>query len=242
LKTKLFLVCAAALLLPGGGARAQKRHPGYVQPRTVTLVSFSSRGDYDRSVFNFQYGFRGDKRSPMDAGVVAFKEAPDKSGRVSRHGVGEHEARDGGSLFQRSGETAPPGTADADPGPDARPRRRFDIRYGGLTLNGTGDWIEIANQRGTRSVIKDLGAMSWWEVTSVPLLRPSPAPHPAGFRLRSGRIVSPRNVFVRAVPGHMYLLRVKDAKADYQVMFRVESVKPGGECTLSWKRVPTPKS
>jgi hypothetical protein len=40
----------------------------------------------------------------------------------------------------------------------------------------------------------------------------------------------------------MYLLRVKKGETDYQVMFRVESLDPTGECKLTWKRFPTPKS
>lgn len=183
-----------------------------------------------------------DKRSPMDTGVVAFREMPDHGGLVSSRGVGESEAQDGGNLIKRSGELAPLGRTDTSRGPGVEPRRRYDIRYRGLTLNGTDAWLEALNYRDTRSVIKDLGAMSWSEVRSVPLLPPGPAPHPVVFRLGNDGVASPQNVFVRAVPGHMYLLRVKDAKADYQVMFRVESLDPAGGRTLSWKRVPTPKS
>jgi hypothetical protein len=46
---------------------------------------------------------------------------------------------------------------------------------------------------------------------------------------------------VRAVAGHMYVLHVKEERADYYAMFRVESLGAAGECNLSWKRVPSPE-
>jgi hypothetical protein len=39
----------------------------------------------------------------------------------------------------------------------------------------------------------------------------------------------------------MYVLHVKEERADYYAMFRVESLGAAGECNLSWKRVPSPE-
>ena len=47
-------------------------------------------------------------------------------------------------------------------------------------------------------------------------------------------------VFVRAVPGHMYVIRVVDGSEDFYVLFRVESLVRGDNCTITWKRVPPP--
>lgn len=47
-------------------------------------------------------------------------------------------------------------------------------------------------------------------------------------------------VFVKAVPGHVYVMRIVDAEQDFYVLFRVESLVRGDNCTISWKRVPTP--
>ena len=53
--------------------------------------------------------------------------------------------------------------------------------------------------------------------------------------------VAPEGVLVRAVVGHMYVVHSKDENRDLYVMFRVEAVKPGDECTLTWRQVPSPE-
>ena len=73
-----------------------------------------------------------------------------------------------------------------------------------------------------------------------------PKPHPP-------KPVSPRRpkhdgvpkvdpVFVKAVPGHMYVIRVVDGTVDFYVLFRVESLVRGDNCTITWKRVPPPRA
>jgi hypothetical protein len=39
----------------------------------------------------------------------------------------------------------------------------------------------------------------------------------------------------------MYLVHSKDGGRDLYVMFRVEAVKAGDECTITWKPVPSPE-
>jgi hypothetical protein len=247
--TRLFLLCAAVLSL-GAVAGARQTDLGRDKAKTTTLVSYGRHRDYGRSVFSFKHGKRGERktRSTINPRAVSLNGLPSNVGllRNTLSNGAPQQVQDTSNPFRRAGELAPAGTPDNYPPPVARDvrdsPRRFDIRYGGLTWNGTNDWLEVVEYAGTRSVIKDLGAMNWSEVTSVPLLEPAPAPHAGGLHIRNRRIVSPQNVHVKAVPGHMYLLRIKDAKDDYQVLFRVESIDPAGECTLSWKRVPTPKS
>ena len=53
--------------------------------------------------------------------------------------------------------------------------------------------------------------------------------------------VAPEGVLVRAVVGHMYVVHSKDENRGLYVMFRVEAVKPGDECTLTWRQVPSPE-
>lgn len=247
MKTRLLLLCAAVLSL-NALASARQTDLGRAPARTVTLVSYARYKDYGRSVFNFKHGKRGEKmsRAANNPRAVSLKGLPDNTGLVT-NALGNGAPQDvqpSSAPFRRTSELAPVGAPDSYPPPaDARESpRRFDIRYGGLTLTGTSDWLEVVEFAGTQSVIKDLGAMGWSEVTAVPLLEPAPAPHGRGITVRARRIVSPQNVHARAVPGHMYLLRVKDSKDDYHVLLRVESLDPKGECTLSWKRVPTPKS
>lgn len=245
MKRKLFLLCAAALTL-GGRAGARQLDLSRARTGTATLVSYARHGQYDKSVFDFRHGVRGDKKSKASVrpSVVSLKGLPGNDGlmRVDLGGGSPRDVQETGNPYRRASGLAPGATPDGYAAQTAGRTPRFDIRYGGLTWNGTSEWLEVVDRRGTRSVIKDLGAVSWSEVTTVPVLPPSPEPHGSGVQFRNRRIVSPENVFVRAVAGHMYALRVKDAKTDYHVVFRVESLDPNGECRLTWKRVPTPKN
>lgn len=247
MKRKLFLLCAAALLL-SDGADARQLDLSRAPTKTATLVSFARQKNFGKSVYSFQHGTRGDKWSKSSANprALSMKGLPDNAGLLTNsHSGAPQDVQQSSNPFRPAGDLAPNREAY-----DYRPpaeggratSRRFDIRYGGMSWNGTSDWLEVVDRRGTWSVIKDLGALSWSELTSVPVLPPSPVPHDGGVHVRNGRIVAPQNVFVKAVPGHMYVLRIKDEWSDYHVVFRVESLDPGGECTLSWKRVRSPKS
>jgi hypothetical protein len=63
--------------------------------------------------------------------------------------------------------------------------------------------------------------------------RPAPGPRRDGVPK-----VDP--VYARAIPGHMYVIHVVDDVEDFYVLFRVESLVRGDNCTISWKRVPAP--
>lgn len=240
MKTRLFLLCAA-VLLSSAGASAQKKDLGRVPAKTVTLVSSAKLRDYKKSVFNFQHGVRGDKRFPGAPSVVSLKGLPDNRGLELRgFGGSAQDVHETSNPYRTQNDIVPGGRPDFH-SPPRDATVRYDIRFGGLTVNGDNNWLEIAERRGTHSVLKDLGAMDWADVKSVPLLAPSPLPH-TGMLTHRNRTVGPEEVIVRAVVGHMYVLRVKDRKTDYYVMFRVEAIDPVGACTLSWKRVPAPKS
>ena len=124
-------------------------------------------------------------------------------------------------------------------------RNVYDVRYGGVSLDGDNDWLDVPISHGSRSQIKDLGELNWSDVYDVPFLHAHPVPHSGGMSMsyNSGKLVkvSPEAVLVRAIVGHIYLVHSKDADRDLYVMFRVEAVKPGDECTITWKRVPSPE-
>lgn len=131
-------------------------------------------------------------------------------------------------------------------GDEKLPERRvyYDVRYGGMSADGSGHWFDVASGRDSRRQLKDLGELNWAEVYHTPLLFASPVPHTGlmEYKYKEGNVVeiSPAGVNIKAVAGHMYVLHVKDSDSDFYVMFRVESLKPEGECTISWKRVPSP--
>lgn len=122
-------------------------------------------------------------------------------------------------------------------------RAHYDLRYGGVRVDEYDHWFDFG-RAGTRSQLKDLGAMNWADVYHVPVLFASAVPHDGStaYKYDGGKLVeiSPANLNVKAFAGHMYVLRVKDEESDFYVMFRVESLEPKGECTISWKRVPSP--
>ena len=131
-------------------------------------------------------------------------------------------------------------------GDEKLPERRayYDLRFGGVRLDSHAHWFDVGSRRATRSQLKDLGELTWSEVYHVPVLFANAVPHDGmtSYKYDHGKVVeiSPANINVKAIAGHMYVMHVKDKKADFYVMFRVESVKPEGECTISWKRVPSP--
>jgi hypothetical protein len=121
----------------------------------------------------------------------------------------------------------------------------YDLHYGGFSDNGDQDWFEVPSANGSRSQLKDLGEMSWADIYYVPVLPASLTPHPGGIShsYKAGKMVStsPEGVLVKAVAGHLYLLHSKHDKTDLYVMFRIDALKDGDECTISWKVVPSPE-
>lgn len=47
-------------------------------------------------------------------------------------------------------------------------------------------------------------------------------------------------IFVKAIVGHMYVIRVVDNDSDFYVLFRLEEIVRGDNCTISWKRITSP--
>jgi len=124
-------------------------------------------------------------------------------------------------------------------------RNRYDLRYGGITDNDDNHWFDVAMGGSSSRVLKDLGELNWSDVYYVPVLFASPVPHsgPVSWSFKQGKVaqISPEGVNVRAVKDHIYMMHVKDEDSDFYVMLRVESLEPEGECTISWKRVPSPE-
>ncbi|HEV2762196.1 MAG TPA: hypothetical protein VGV38_04310, partial [Pyrinomonadaceae bacterium] len=123
-------------------------------------------------------------------------------------------------------------------------RNRFHLHYGSFTYDGDSDWIQIPRGHDSLSRIKDLGRLGWTDVYDVPFLPALQVPYDGALMLssRGGALVlSPEDTIVKAVAGHLYLVRVKDRETDLYAMFRIESLKPSEECHISWKVVPSPE-
>jgi len=66
---------------------------------------------------------------------------------------------------------------------------------------------------------------------------PPPAP-PIRPKRPAGVKVSP--VLVKATVGHMYVIHVVDETRDFYVLFRIDKITRGDNCTISWQMVPAP--
>src|SRR5690242_10117600 len=51
---------------------------------------------------------------------------------------------------------------------------RWDLAYGSLYVGEDHDWFEVSTARDSRSIIKDLGALSWTDSFQVPAVEPFP--------------------------------------------------------------------
>jgi hypothetical protein len=47
-------------------------------------------------------------------------------------------------------------------------------------------------------------------------------------------------IFVKAIVGHMYAIRVVDEQNDFYALFRVEEIKKGDSVVVSWRRIDAP--
>lgn len=124
----------------------------------------------------------------------------------------------------------------------------WDLGYGFMRISNE-DWLIVSAGPNKRSVMKELGQHNWSDAFNVPVLEPLP-------RLLEGEkrhitVDSSADThaawakstthFAKAKVGHMYVMHVKDEEADFYVLFRVEQLEQGEQCTISWKRIPTPE-
>jgi len=133
----------------------------------------------------------------------------------------------------------------------------FDLTYGNLAIaygrDTYRDWLVV---RDSRSIVCDLGEKKWgdfqqtptfpWKNWRVPLPLNSPMVVNASADKKvdtpdGKKSVSPHRQSVIVRVGHMYLMRVMKGRSEIYVMFRVESLTPGDNCVLSWKRVTPPE-
>ena len=142
-----------------------------------------------------------------------------------------------------------------------------DLLYGALNFNGDRDWFSVALTTRDRSRIRDLGKMDWLDDMTVPVLPILPCPTnescPRPIRIPSslsGKKIQDEDVnphMAKPLVGHMYLVHVHDREPDlsvhsnlytpytpldFYILFRVEELKANESCTITWKRIPSPKT
>lgn len=140
------------------------------------------------------------------------------------------------------------------------PHNEWDVLYGGLSYNGSRDWLRVNCERNSWSRIRNLGEKNWSDDIQVPVLNILPCLNERCGRIhvpppRSGNNIDDENLnphLVKAKAGHMYVVHrfrekrkpdenVFQNRSDYYTLIRVEELKPNQSCTISWKRVATPE-
>ena len=131
----------------------------------------------------------------------------------------------------------------------------WDLLYGSLNYNGDRDWLKVNCGRESWSRIRDLGMMDWSDDIDVPILPVLPCqrftiPPPGSGKQIADEDVNPH--IAKPVAGHMYVIQRKKVMrrsnptkmkwvSDYYILFRVEELKPNETCTITWKKISTPK-
>jgi len=63
---------------------------------------------------------------------------------------------------------------------------------------------------------------------------------PSGRAAHNTKLIISLPVMVKAVLGHMYAIHVVNPQSDFYVLVHVDGLVPGDNCTISWKRIPSP--
>jgi hypothetical protein len=124
----------------------------------------------------------------------------------------------------------------------------WDLGYGNLLISDE-DWFEVGLDNDERTVIKDLGKLSWSDSFSVPVLTPLPELAPGQKRTigvdASGdthkQWAATNGVFAKAIAGHIYAVHIKRVGADLYFLFRVDHLEQQDNCVISWKQIPAPE-
>lgn len=128
-------------------------------------------------------------------------------------------------------------------------KNNWDLLYGNMHIGDDHDWFSASTANDNRSLIRDMGALSWSDSYTVHVITPLPQLEEEKTRTitvdssgDTGKAWAEKNgIFVKAIVGHMYAMHVKDTDSEFYVLFRVESIERGDNCTISWQIVPSPE-
>lgn len=220
---------AMALLLVASPAVAQTTVPD--QPMSVTLYSpqkhkltnapLSSNGrlrpDVSRAYFSFTSGRLSTPRSwDLSYGTIFGGD----DWFVVGFGMGDDR-----SAIRDLGKS---GWSDNLTVPVVAPLP--ELKYGESRYFTTGD----KKGQGTGSI--EIGRAAPTDFDDFPQFYPSARNPGSDEASRS----EPAPVLAKIVNGHLYVIHVVKAQSDFYVLVHVDRLKKGDECTISWKRIPSP--
>lgn len=193
----------------------------------------------------FDWG-KGNSPTKTETPEPAIAPIPAKSfAAVARQTVTLHPPRDKAGRYDetracfnfKTGRMKVPNSTD------------WDLGYGFLKVSDE-DWFMVGTvPRDKRSVMTELGQFDWSDSLRLPVLEPLPELKEGENRNISvdssadthASWAKATSHFAKAKAGYMYLMHVKDAQSDFYILFRVEEIKQGSYCTITWAQIPEPE-
>jgi hypothetical protein len=193
------------------------------QPRESTVILYSInkyRGDYRRSCLNFQTGPPVKLTAPCDLRYGSLYAGDELDWFEIWGGQGNRSViKDLGNRTWTSEFEVPV----VEPLPKLKPGEQ---RY--ITIDTSGaDGADGAPGAPGKSGSAD----------ATPSMSSEP---PVSSRPKHDGKPRVDPIFVKAIAGHNYVIHVVDDTRDFHVLFRVEALQRGDQCTVSWKLIPEP--
>jgi len=204
---------------------------------SVTLYAPLKYHDQSRAVFDFKGGARPAPRwGRWDVGYGFMYVGIEFDWLQSSSALGHRSLiRDLGKLDWTDNFTVP----EVEPLAKLKPgeQRQISVDASGADGADGADGDGLPGTRGENDADADgvVRSRTTHDPRLVPSRRPSP---PSGPKHDGKPKVDP--LFVKAIPGHMYVIHVVDDNNDFYVLFRVEALETGDNCTISWKLITAP--
>lgn len=223
-----FLLCAESSS-PGSAQTVSTETSSEIS--TVTLYApLKYKQDQSRAVFDFQGGARPGRLGRWDLGY-GFLYAGEEFDWLQSSSAHGHRSviRDLGKNDWTDNFTVP----EVEPLAKLKPGEQRRI---GVDTSGADGADGLPGARGEDGPDADGVVRS--KPTHDPSLPVVPSRPPSRPKHDGKPKIDP--LFVKAIPGHMYVIHVVDDVNDFYALFRVEALETGDNCTISWKRITAP--
>jgi hypothetical protein len=205
---------------------------------TATLYSpLKYNHDQSRAFYDFQKGQVAKRGATWDLAYGLLRAGEDfdwfqSSGSFGNRGV----IKDLGRLEWTSRFAVPV----IEPLPKLKPGERRTVA---VDVSGADGADGASGPSGSVAGMNEPGALREPRTNDAGAVLPPPNVIPeAKVSRRPKRDGKPKidPIFVKAVVGHIYAVHVVNDTRDYYVLFRVEALTRGDNCTISWRLAPAP--
>lgn len=120
-----------------------------------------------------------------------------------------------------------------------------DLFHGSMPRFDGSDWFSVSGPD-SRTVIRDLGFLSWSNSFDVPVLDPLPETEKAKRRNVAVDVsegtenegTQMNGTLAKVIVGHVYAIHVRNPRSDFYALIRVENIERGDNCTITWFLIP----